>query len=84
MTNLLIYICIGTIWMALTMGILLYCGKVLDQTMKWEWFIIMVLLKLFAWPLDIASALFLFRRDKHIDSKQREQETKYIDDLYYD
>lgn len=84
MTNLLIYICIGTVWMALGMGMLLFCGKVLEQTMKWNWFIVMVLLKMFAWPLDMASVIYLFIRNKNIDSEQQERETKFLDDLYYD
>ena len=62
MTKLLIYITIGTIWMALTMGMVLIIARIHNESIKWDRFMFMFLFKTLVWPIDIAFSMYSFKR----------------------
>lgn len=79
MIKLLIYILIGTIWMAITMGTILLVAKVHNDSIKWDKFILLFLCKLFVWPLDIACSIYTFTRLMKGEVTDKETEAVWDD-----
>ena len=82
MTNLIIYISIGTVWMTITLGLVLYDARMEKQTIKWTMFTVLFVWKLFAWPMDVAITLWQIKR--LIKYGVIEKEIKELDDILYD
>ena len=82
MTNLIIYISIGTVWMTITLGLVLFDARMEKRTVKWSMFTVLFVTKLFAWPMDVAMALWQIRR--MIKNGVNEKEIKVLDDILYD
>ena len=68
--------------MTITLGLVLFVARMEKQTVKWSMFTVLFVTKLFAWPMDMAMALWQIKR--LIKNGYNEKEVKVLDYILYD